>query len=770
MIVLGQRAICSLRPASQHQNHMSTPVTYLNPSLLAILLVAQGRPGSGAEVVFHYPPDPLSTDRASPPSRAADEEEEEESSSSDSEEESSEDEFELFAKRIRNAIPANHDNKSQRSDDEDDHHLVKRATQDSIDWKPPWEPLLGLGEDALVSLLAPGRAWHKRKFELGINDLTFLGRPVYAREDGFWRKPKTKKPKPVEDEEAQQTSDATVSDSGNDDETTDSDITAKALGTAQKKGQVKQPSRSQLTMFHIVFVMDPPALESTLRVKEMYDHVVKKFSKVLKWEQSNHDYVWEQSELLQSIKSTHLHQQSPTKVLYTEMVRRSSLAAAIAKIYDYISASKIAAVRLSSNSSVSLQIPPVTSTSYLPSLTEPPLEPGLWLTTATDPASTASDLDSTSTGGALQLSKNFTLLLKSSPQKILKDIQAAGGAMALPLTNFLAKAKPTKSFYKISVASQMPLSDIQHLARHLVYWRRAIAIPPLHQRDTYIVSPNANMQKLVSACKTYEATFPMMPSLPKMLNSLSSTPAPYGTLIPSSDHKEEYYRVLAWLMRDGWVTQLRTFAFVRVDPEVKKAVRERDREESKGPKVSLEKESIHRNGSDRDLSRSFGSGTPTNATGVCVASAFNRPSFISRPSSDGRQSISTDRTSTRGPQQPTHNPKAASLVLSPQRATPEESRWLDHISSTLVSSTTTSPTGLSTSLGSDTETAEMRRYWPIFVKYFSGSEALERIAVREGLKRKFVWDMLTKMGLTSDGGVEDEKGENKGVLVTIRHW
>ncbi|KAH0843130.1 hypothetical protein AYO21_03421 [Fonsecaea monophora] len=748
---------------------MSTSATALNPSLLAILLVVQGRAGSGAEIVFHYPPDPLSAERPPYASESTDDDDGE-SSSSDSEESSSEEDFELFTRRFGSAVTAtqNQENQSQHSDDEDSNYLSKRGTQDNSQWKPSWEPLLGLGEDGLVSLLAPGRSWHKRKFELSINDLTFLGRPVYAREDGFWRKPKVRRSRTAEDEVP--SSEATISDSAQDDEGA-GDEAAAIDHNSKKDHHTKERAKSQLTMFHVVFVMDPPPLEHTTRVKEMYDHVVKKFSKVLKWAQSHHDYVWEQSELLQSIRSTHFHQQSPAKVLYTEMKQRSPLAAALAKVFDNISASKVAAITLSPKLSVSLQIPPITSTSYLPSLSEPPLQPGLWLTTATDPTSTGSDLDATSSTGPLQLSKNFTLLLKSSPQKILKDIQAAGGSLAMPLTNFIGHLKPTKSFYKISLASQIALGDIQHLARHLVYWRRAMAIPPLHQRDTYIVSPNANMSRLMSASKTYEATFPMMPSLPKMLNALSGTPTPYGALIPSRDHKEEYYRVLAWLMRDGWVTQLRTFAFVRVDPEVKKAVREKEREESKGPKTPiLDRDASDR---DRDAARSFGSGTPNTTASGAISSFKQRPSMVSRPSSDGRQSISTDRNSVRGGQQFKHNPKAASLIISPQRASPEESRWLDYIASTIGSSRSPSRAELSPSLASsysEAEQAELRHYWPVLVKYFSGTEPLERIPVREGLKRKFVWDMLEKVGLDFEGGVEDEKGENKRVLVTIRHW
>ncbi|KIW13018.1 hypothetical protein PV08_08205 [Exophiala spinifera] len=746
---------------------MSTATTSRNPALLAILLVAQGRTGSNAQLVFHYPPDPLAAARTAEAISLA-EDEEGDSSSSDSEESSSDDDFELFTKRINETADAHPDSRSQKSNDGDDEEGVqmKRGSVDSEGWKPPWEPLLGLGEDGLVSLLTPGRAWHKRRFELSINDLTFLGRPVYAREEGYWRKPRRRKQRSVLDEEAQNSSDTAVSDSGIDEGDNRPESPSKGHIRHGKTQSVPESTKTQLTMFHLVFVMDPSPLEHVLRVKDMYDHVVKKLSKVLKWEQSHRNYVWEQAELLQSIKSTHIHQQSSTRTLYTEMMRRSSLAAAIAKVFDNISASKIAAITLSSKLSVSLQIPPVTSTSYLPSLSEPPLEPGLWLTTATDPASTEADMDTASSSGALQLSKNFTLLLKASPQKIIKDIQAAGGPLAMPLTNFISKAKPTKSFYKISTLSGINLPDIQHLARHLVYWRRAIAIPPLHQRDTYIVSPNANMHKLVAASKTYEATFPMMPSLPKMLSVLSGTPAPYGALIPSSDHKEEYYRVLEWLMREGWVTQLRTFAFVRIDPDVKKAVREQEREE-KGSRTPADKELRE----STEVSKSFGSGTPATVASSMISTFRQRPSLARRPSSDGRNSISTDHTSTRG-QQFKHNPKQASLVLSPQRASPQESRWLDYVASTLASSLNASRTDLSASPMSENEleTANIRRYWSVFVKYFSGHDALEKIPVREGLKRKNVWDMLMKMGLDFNGGVEDDKGENKRVLVTVRHW
>jgi len=742
---------------------MSIVATRPNPCLLAILFVAQSRAGSGAQIVFHYPADPLSDAQLYQDQTANEFDEDESSSSDDSDDEESSSstdvDFQIFTKRAQNEGNGSPDAPSRLSD-EDDEFPDTATSRDDGKWRPSWEPLLGLGEDGLVSLLAPGRAWHKRKFELTINDLTFLGRPVYAREDGLWQKAGRNQAR-VHEEESPGRGSGTAHGSENheDDDDDDDDMAAADARSTQSLRPI-EPAKSQLTMFHAVFVMDPPPLEHAIRVKDMYDNVVKKFSKALKWEQARNDYIWRQADLMQSIKSAHVSQRTPTAALYAETLKRSSLAAAVAKVFDAISTSRIAAITLSPRVSVSLQIPPVTSASYLPSLTEPPLQPGLWLTTAT--GETTSDSDPATPLDAMDLAKNFTLLLKASPAKILKDVQAAGSPLALLLANFLDKAKPTKSFAKISVASQISRADIQHLARHLIYWRRAIAIPPLHQRDTYIVSPNADMTKLVAACKAYESAFPMMPALPRILHALSGTPAPYGTLIPSSDHKEEYYKVLAWLMRGGWVAQLRTFAYVRVDPEVKKAVREREREEKQPqrkpiPYQSDPKDDSHSAGLNR------GNGTPVSSSSYNSTTnvpPFKRPSVVSHPSSEGRQSSISDTPSH---SITPHNPKTASLILSPPRASPEESKWLDYIADSLLTSPQFSH------LPAD-ERAELRTYWPMFVKSFNGSDSLEKIPIREGLKRKFVWDMLTSLGLDFDRGVEDDRGENKAILVSFRHW
>jgi nitrogen permease regulator 3-like protein len=766
-----------------------------NPSLLGILLVVQTRTGTGAQVLFHYPPDPLSDDESNLPSDPDQTNAVDASSSSESDSESSSDDN--LNVPAASAVSGVGDGSVEDRDDQASSRLSKVRSNE--DWTPSWEPLLGIGEEGLVSLLAPGRVWHKRRFELGINDLILLGRPVYARESGAWtrrrrRRRRNRGKQGLEnlDENAAEASEASSEDNL---ERADVEHHDEADPTPDSTG-----GKSQLTMFHVVFVMNPPVLEHHLRVKDMYDNVVRKFSKVLKHEQASHDYVWRQTDIIQNIKAIHSHNQSSTQALYAELLKQSPLAAAIATTYRAISTSRVAAVALSPEVSLSLQIPPVTSTSYLPSLSEPPLQPGMWLTTANDTHNTTSDLDTATTASTNQLAKSFTLLLREPKAKILKDVQMAGGDIAEPLATFISKLRPSKSFYKLSQLMHLSLADIQLLSRHLIYWRRAIAIPPLHHRDTYIISPNADLSALSSAADSFATTFPMLPPLPRLLSLLSGQPVPFGTLIPSSDHKEEYYRVLGWLMRGGWITQLRSHAYIRVSSATKRAVRDHvHAEKLAATQSSLERIDLHPRhkpaaGAPRNSNNQLSSSATTAAAlanqqlSSSTASSLSahshamsrshsqshRPSLLSRPSSD--------TSASRAHPAQAHNPLHSSLVLSPLRATPLEASWLAQIHASLAPQLEGDVRGSSaadvaakelwdTSL-TEEDKAALYAAWPILAKYFNGVEPLEGIAVREGMKRKVVWELLGKAGLKWgwETGIVDDEGRRRGLLVSVRHW
>lgn len=419
---------------------------------------------------------------------------------------------------------------------------------------------------------------------------------------------------------------------------------------------------------------------------------------------------------------------------------------------------------LSPDVSISLQIPPLTSTPYLAGPTDQAY-PGLWLTTA----DSITPVDDTSADGDHAphqvLAKHFALLLLDSEAAIIKDVEASGGTLAPALAHYIRCSKPTKSFAQISASSGIPLSTIQMLASHLVYWRRARAIPPIHQRDTYIVSPNCDLSKLELATIAYQAAFPTLPSLPKMLSALSGTPRPYGSFIPSKDHKETYSAILAWLLRGGWVTQLRTFAWIKVTPEIKLAV-----------ESALRKEEV-----DRYLAR--GNSTST------IDEGEEHSSSDDDASSSSSSSLASYGSGDATPMPGRHDPQArlrtahklldrstalrlSSLILSPHRASPLESRWLDEIIARFPDdpSQETSLEDTSPGIASGDLQALPKKYWPVFLKYFNGYDALEKIPVRENLKRKQVWQILTRLGFSTGPPGSVELDAHEQVLVSVRHW
>lgn len=416
--------------------------------------------------------------------------------------------------------------------------------------------------------------------------------------------------------------------------------------------------------------------------------------------------------------------------LYSEILSKSSLARAIASVFSSISTNRIATATFTSEVSISLQIQPASATRILPSATDPPTQPGLWLTTA----DSVSDDLSTQTGSSVQLAKHFALLLLDNESSILKDVDAEDGRLANALSHYIRCSTPTKSFAQISTMHDISLADIQLLARHLVYWRRARPIPPLHQRDTYIVSPNADMSKLEMASRLYEATFPTLPSLPKMLGALSGTPRPFNSLIPTKDHKQTYFLILAWLLRGGWVTQLRTFARIKIGPDVKEWARYFTAEQALEMTAQSHNNSLHREPAHSEL------------TNIRDRSLSDTP-YISHQLKDDVESSERNL----GP----------SLILYPQRASPLESRWIDQIQKDLAKLSRRQPNL------SENEVKELQEHWPIFNKFFNGADALEKIPVREGLKRKKVWNMLGKLGVFERGVGDDGNGK---ILVTVRHW
>ena len=716
---------------------MSNPLPP-NPCLVAILLVAKS--SSDPSIVFHYPPRP-GEDNSRFKDLFKNFDGEDESTSSSSGDDSPD-------PSVDPPMPGREEKVNGKSDgmpDGDVFGSVSPEKNDGLKMPQKWSDLFGYQASVLAKFLTPSTTGNQKRFEVGLGEKVMLGRPVFAKSDGTWKK--AKKPRrsssrsnvtaekskmdqnesrrakvkvlgvdSKDDSEVSATEDSAGTQS--DGQTTSKDLISDQAQVVEPDKQFEKSNRTDgtshiakkpLAMFHVVYVLQPPPLQYHIRVGEIYSCIVRKFSKALKWEQSRSNYVANEASLISSIIKASERASSKGQSLgklYHDIIAQSSLARAIATLYNSVSSLRIAHLTLTPSLQLSLQIPLPTSISVLPTPLSPQL-PGLWLTTAD---SLPADDDIRSPGNHLEA--HFGLLLLSDVHLILADMDAASSPITDALTHYLQVSTPTKSFYQISQTSDISLPIIQQLAFHLIYWRRARAIPPLHQRDTYIVSPNADMRKLSSAASNFARSYPALPPLPQFLSALSSRVRPYSNLIPSKDHKEIYMDVLAWLMRGGWVTQLRTFAWVRIPAHIKEAVSKQPlKEPERSPGGSTTEES------ERVTDETSSTGTSTEHSHV---NAFPTPDTTSSNPSD---------------------PYTSSLIPNPNTASDLPSRHLLAVAKHVFESKGT----------------ESHSAWLKCVRYFDGKHALESIPVREGLKRKKVKELV-------DGWVD------LGVLARGRHW
>ncbi|KAI8961760.1 nitrogen permease regulator of amino acid transport activity 3-domain-containing protein [Daldinia sp. FL1419] len=432
----------------------------------------------------------------------------------------------------------------------------------------PWEHVAGYPTRDLESLLTPNRAFHKKLFHVSLEQLCFASYPIYVPENGIWRKkkkqPKYQSPKSPENTEAQPSGKygdySTVVGDASQIETKDMAEDA-TIGNSPDEADEK---KSGMTMFNLVFILSPKKHEAKELAENLYLHIIKKVNKAYKYSQQKSDFVWKESKRILALKDKGRESRTKMSTLWREILEVSSLAASMQDVYESVSHNRIAALQLDTAEGTvthSVQIP---VPFYLPDL--PPDDghgtKGLWITTAN------TFVEEDSLNDPAFLDKNFALLLMSDEKKIIAELQADPDETTAAMIEFVRLSKPTMSFYQIGQGTALSPAQVRKYAQHFIFWRRAIAVPPLHARDIYILSPNSDMSRLPKASQAWARAFPLAPPLPEFLAALSAAPRSYKLFAPSKNHRPTYLSMLAWLMRGGWVTQLCTFAYVVVWPEI----------------------------------------------------------------------------------------------------------------------------------------------------------------------------------------------------------
>lgn len=654
--------------------------------LIAVLLITRSRPGP--KLVFHHPPIPQYNGQISASNHGV-----QSSDSSDSDSDADESGPDS-RKRTRGASDS----------------TVRHPEPGLTDIPNPLEKVLGYDVGSLERLLSPGRWCEKEKFEICLDGVTFVGLPIFAKEDGSWAArdepsmakvsttvPTLRKDDSMENLEAESLQHSPIkslSSSVAGITITAPDTPAQqnlstsykhapdsfdshgiaSLGTSMGSASTTSGAvAEQMTMFHVIFALTG---DSNLRTADLYEHVAKKLSKALKFCQKRSNYVSIESRKLLAVKQRGRAEKTPTATLWTQLVSHSELAWALQEVYTRISADDIAGIRLD-GMEMSLQIPP---------------------------QQRAEDL---------AVSPLSAMLLLESRETLIRTLEDHRDASLI--SYFVRESIPTKSLAKQATKLGLPEKTLVFLAHHLIKWRKARAISPLHPRNVYIVSPRAPLKDLRKLGIEYAKRFPALPSMETMLAMLGGRPVKYGALIQSRDHRVPYMEILAWLVRHDLVAPLRTVGWLKMDHDDVESVAEEDSattEQNGMRPMPVSRLLSVRTSVASDDGSSVASDQTAFATGVPQASTTSVP-----PANHQNES------SQRGPQQ---SQLTLGIIADPSNPSSAEKVVMRSIEASL-------------------EDPELRERFSTLARYFDGEHTFEEIAGHEGLKRAKVEEWIAEL-------------------------
>lgn len=294
---------------------MASPILPSTSSLLGVALVVN-RSRDGPGFVFHYPPQIQygKKQRVTPPP------------GSTGDELDDDDEVLLnqlgqppFFEGTSGSLP---DAARLRSWNHDD-HLETESGSHIV----PWEHVAGYPTKDLESLLTPSRAFHKRLFHVSLDQLCFVSSPVFVHESGIWRKqkrqPKSRPPNSpengaesaaIKDSHSPVVMGPDVPQSEGKDASAAEDAAVVAGGHARNEnggGDETEEKKSGMTMFNLVFILNPKKHEAKELADTLYVHIIRKINKLFKYSQQKTDFVWRESKRILALKDKHREESKP---------------------------------------------------------------------------------------------------------------------------------------------------------------------------------------------------------------------------------------------------------------------------------------------------------------------------------------------------------------------------------------------------------------------------------------------------------------------------
>ncbi|KAI8089142.1 nitrogen permease regulator of amino acid transport activity 3-domain-containing protein [Halteromyces radiatus] len=147
-----------------------------------------------------------------------------------------------------------------------------------------------------------------------------------------------------------------------------------------------------------------------------------------------------------------------------------------------------------------------------------------------------------------------TLLLLEDPEEVLKNMPLDASPTLVQLIQILT---PTQTLQELHLILDCSLAQIYRLAAHLIYWRKAKLIHPIHARNNYVLSPKAKFEDLALIEQDFKLHIPSL-NLPTFLSQLSYG-KPLYRITPSKEYRNQYLEAITYLVRKDWVIQLHMF-------------------------------------------------------------------------------------------------------------------------------------------------------------------------------------------------------------------
>lgn len=268
---------------------MALPVLPNSSNFLAVALVIN-RPRAGPRLVFHYPPHVLPAHGHLGLKK--------------DDEDGLEEEDDIILERLAQSAGPSVNPAELLEWNQDDHLFTESGSQ-----IVPWEHVAGFPTTDLESILTPGRAYHKRLFQVSLEPLVCVSYPVYVPENGVWKKKKKSKredkgkgTKKEEDEVGPTDVEvAAVEEESKISEADHVEVKDMAAMPANNDDEVEE-KKSSMTMFNLVFILKPKKHEVKDLVDIMFVNIIKKVNKAYKYCQQRGDFVWKESKKILALQ------------------------------------------------------------------------------------------------------------------------------------------------------------------------------------------------------------------------------------------------------------------------------------------------------------------------------------------------------------------------------------------------------------------------------------------------------------------------------------